>query len=193
MQPVTTEKKKGFLDRLPKMGRVSQLVLLIGIFLLIFIPLFVINQKQPATQSAYESTLTNLQRIISGEQAPKAKYEADLAQATADAAADRASFPAPDQAPEILDKLLEMAEDNDIYVINTSITSTTPKGSIGPVLTFTLGFKGQIPKFENFMLALDTKLPSSQINQFTFTTAPTEQEYDTASISIDVLCYGGTK
>jgi hypothetical protein len=190
---MTTEGKKGFLDRLPKLGRVSQLVLLIGIFLLIFVPLFVINQKQPETQTGYQNTLVNLQRIISGEQTPKAKYEADLAQATADAAADRASFPAPDQAPEILDKLLEMAEDNDIYVINTSISSTTPKGSIGPVLTFTLGFKGQIPKFENFMLALDTKLPSSQIRQFTFTTAATEQEYDTASIAIDVLCYGGTK
>jgi hypothetical protein len=193
MQPVTTGKKKGFLDRLPKLGRVSQLVLLIGIFLLIFVPLFVINQKQPETQTGYQNTLANLQRIISGEQAPKAKYEADLVQATADAAAERASFPAPDQAPEILDKLLGMAEDNDIYVTNTSITSTTPKGSIGPVLTFTLGFKGQIPKFENFMLALDTKLPSSQIKQFTFTTAATEQEYDTASIAIDVLCYGGTK
>ncbi|OGN91722.1 MAG: hypothetical protein A2Z75_03025 [Chloroflexi bacterium RBG_13_50_10] len=60
-------------------------------------------------------------------------------------------------------------------------------------MTFTLGFKGQIPKFENFMLALDTKLPSSQIKQFTFTTAATEQEYDTASIAIEVLCYGGTK
>ncbi len=193
MQPMTTEKKKGFLDRLPKLGRVSQLVLLIGVFLLIFVPLFVINQKQPAIQSGYEGTLANLQQRISGEQVPKDKYEADLAQAKADTDAARASIPAPNQAPEIMDKLLELAEDNDIYVINTSITSTTPKGSLGPVLTFTLGFKGQIPKFENFMLALDTKLPSSQIKQFTFTTAATEQAYDTASIAIEVLCYGGTK
>ncbi len=193
MQPETTEKKKGFLDRLPKLGRVSQLVLLIGIFLLIFVPLFVVNQKQPETQAGYQNTLANLQRIISGEQVPKAKYEADLAQAKADTDAARASFPAPNQAPEILDKLLELAQSSDIYITDTSITSATPKDSIGPVLTFTLVFKGQIPKFENFMLGLDTKLPTSQIKQYSFTTAETAEEYDTALISIDVLCYGGSK
>lgn len=193
LQPETTEKKKGFLDRLPKLGRVSQLVLLIGIFLVVFVPLWIINKNQPEIQSGYQTTLVNLNKIIGGDTTPKAKYEADLAQAKADAEAAKAAFPAPNEAPEIMDTLLELAHANDIYVINTSITSATAKESIGPVLTFTLGFKGQIPKFENFMLALDTKLPSSQIKQYTFTVATTAEEYDTASIGIDVLCYGGTK
>ena len=188
-----SEKKKGLLDRLPKMGRVSQLILLIGIFLVIFVPLLIINQKQPEIQSGYQATLANMQKIISGETTPKAKYESELAQATADAEAAKAAFPAPNQAPEILDSLLELAQSNDIYVTNTSITSATPKGSIGPVLTFTLGFKGQIPKFENFLLALDTKLPTSQIKQYTFTVATTAQEYDTATIGIEVLCYEASK
>jgi hypothetical protein len=193
MQPETTEKKKGFLDRLPKLGRVSQLVLLIGIFLVIFIPLLIIYQKQPETQSGYQDNLANLQRIIGGEQTPKAKYESELAQATADAEAATTAFPAPNQAPEILDSLLELAQLNNIYVTNTSVTSATPTESIGPVLTFTLGFKGQIPNFENFLLALDTKLPTSRVNQFTFSVAATAEEYDTAVIGIDVLCYGGAK
>lgn len=193
MQPETKEKKQGFLDRLPKLGRVSQLVLLIGIFLVIFVPLFIINKNQPETQSGYQTTLTNLQRIIGGEQTPKTKYEADLAQATADAEAAKASFPAPNQAPEILDKLLELAQSNDIYVTSTSVTSTTQTGGIGPLLTFTLGFKGQIPKFENFLLGLDTKLPTSQIKQYTFAVAATQEEYDTATIGIDVMCYGAAK
>jgi hypothetical protein len=193
MQPAEPEKSKGFLERLPKLGRISQLVLLIGIFLVIFVPLYIINQRQPETQTGYETTLANLQRIISVEQTPKSKYEADLAKATADAAAAKAAFPAPNQAPEILDKLLELAQSNDLYVTSTSVASSTSTGGIGPVLTFTIGLKGQIPKFENFMLALDTKLPTSQINQYTFTVATSEQEYDTATIGIDVLCYGGSK
>jgi hypothetical protein len=193
MQPEATEKKKGFLERLPKMGRIGQLILLIGVFLIIFIPLWVINQQQPERQSQLETTLTNLQRIASIPQTPKAKYEAELAQATADTEAAKASFPAPDQAPEIMDILSQLAEQNDIYITQTAVSSSTPKGSIGPILTFTLGLKGQIPKFENFLLALDTKLPTSQIKQFTFTVAAAGQEYDTASIAIDVLCYGGGK
>lgn len=193
LQPEATEKKKGFLDRLPKLGRVSQLVLLIGVFLIIFIPLWLINQQQPERQSQLEATLSNLQRILATGQTPKVKYEAELAQATADSEAAKASFPAPNQAPEILDSLLALAQQNDIYVTQTAITTSTPTGSIGPVLTFQLGLKGQIPKFENFLLALDTKLPTSQIKQFTFTVAAQEAEYDTASITIDVLCYGESK
>jgi hypothetical protein len=192
-QPEATEKKKGLLDRLPKMGRISQLILLIGGFLIIFIPLWLFDQQQSKTQATLGSTLTNLQRITAGAQTPMAKYEAELAQATADADASKASFPAPDQAPEILDSLLELAQLNDIYVTQTAVTTSTPTGSIGPVLTFTLGLKGQIPKFENFMLALDTKLPTSQIKLYTFTVATSVEEYDTASIGIDVLCYGGAK
>ena len=193
LQPEATEKKKGFLDRLPKLGRISQLVLLIGVFLIIFIPLWLINQQQQERQSQLETTLSNLQKTLATGQTPKAKYETVLAQATADTNAAKASFPAPNQAPEILDSLLELAQLNDIYVTKTAVTTSTPKGSIGPVLSFTLGLKGQIPKFENFLLALDTKLPTSQIKQFTFTVAASEAEYDTASITIDVLCYGGDK
>jgi hypothetical protein len=192
-QPEATEKKKGLLDRLPKLGRVSQLVLLIGVFLIIFIPLWIINQQQPEKQAQLEGTLNNLRRILSVEQTPKAEFEAELAQATAGADASKASFPAPDQAPEILDSLLELAQLNDIYVTQTAVTTSTPTGSIGPVLTFTLGLKGQIPKFQNFLLALDNKLPTSQIRAVTFTTAQTGQEYDTASVTIEVLCYGGGK
>jgi hypothetical protein len=192
-QPETPEKKKGFLDRLPKLGRISQLVLLIGIFLVIFIPLWIIDQQQPERQTQLEATLSNLQRILATGQTPKAKYEAELAQATADSKAAKASFPAPNQAPEILDSLLVLAQLNDIYITQTSVSTSTPTGSIGPVLTFTLGLKGQIPKFENFLLALDTRLPTSQIIQYTFTVAAQGAEYDTASITIDVLCYGGSQ
>jgi len=192
-QPEATEKKKGLLDRLPKLGRVSQLILLISIFLVVFILLWLFDQQQSKTQTTLGSTLTNLQTITAGAQTPKTKYEAELAQATAGADAAKASFPAPNQAPEILDSLLELAQLNDIYVTQTAISTSTPTGSIGPVLTFTLGLKGQIPKFENFLLALDTKLPTSQIKQFTFTVAGTAEEYDTASIGIDVLCYGAGK
>ncbi|HEX7365152.1 MAG TPA: hypothetical protein VF366_08305, partial [Dehalococcoidia bacterium] len=65
-----SEKKKGFLDRLPKLGRVSQFMLLIFGFLIIFIPLWLLNQQQPKIQAEAENTLTNLQKILSAEQTP---------------------------------------------------------------------------------------------------------------------------
>jgi hypothetical protein len=189
IQPETPEKKKGFLDKLPKLGRVSQLVLLIGGFLIIFIPIWVINQQQPEQQTELRATLVNLDKILAAEETPKAKLEAELAQINAETEAAEAIFPNTSQSPEILDSLFELAELNDIYVTQTKVSTSQPKETIGPILTIQIGLKGQVPKFQNFLLALDDKLPTSQIKQLTFTIAVEEGEEDTASITIDILCY----
>ncbi len=193
IQPEEQEKKKGILDRLPKMGRISQLILIIGIFLVIFVPIFMINQQQAPKQAQLNATLANLRKIVSVQQTPKTNFEAELAQIMAEAEANKAAFPSTNQAPEILDSLLELAELNDIYVTQTSVSTSQPKGAIGPLLTITLGLKGQVPKFQNFLLALDNTLPTSQIRQVTFTVATTKEAQDTASVTIDIFCYEGSK
>src|SRR4030042_3345024 len=168
VQPEQEGKKKGVLDRLPKMGRVSQLVLLIGGFLIIFVPLWIVNQNQLKTQAGLNTTISNLQKIITGAETPKTKYEAELAQLTAEAEAAKAVYPRSTQAPEIIDSLLELAELHYIYVIQTSLSISTPKDSIGPVLTIGLGLKGQCPEFQNLLLALTDRLPTSKITGVTF-------------------------
>ena len=193
IQPETPEKKKSFLDRLPKLGRVSQLVLLVGGFLIIFIPLWVINQQQQEQQTELRATLANLDKVLAVEETPKAKLEAELAQIKADTEVTKAIFRNTSQSPEIIDSLLELAELNDIYVTQTKVSTSQPKEAIGPLLTIQLGLKGQVPKFQNFLLALDDKLPTSQIKQLTFTIAGEEGEEDTASITIDISCYEGSK
>ncbi len=190
-QQDTTEKKPGILDRLPKLGKTSQFVLLIGIFLVIFVGLFMLDRQLSTKKTELNGTMTNLQRILSGAQTPQSKFESDLAVATAESEAAKGAYPDPNQAPEIMDSLLELASANDIYVISTAISSDTKKGDIGPTLTFTLGLKGQIPKFENFLLALDSKLPTSQISNFTFTVASIEGNYDSGTVKITVLSYAG--
>lgn len=188
MQP-EQEKKKGILDRLPKLGRVSQLILLIGGFLVIFIPLSTVNQQQPDKQADLNATLANLRKILSVEQTPKAQFEAQLAQVTAEIETAKAVLPGANKAPEILDSLLELAELNDINITATQVTASTPTGAIGPVFTITLGLRGQMPKFQNFLLALDDKLPTSHIKQVSFTVAAGEEAEDTASVTLDVFCY----
>ena len=162
MQP-ESEQKKSFLERLPKLGRVSQLVLLIGGFLVIFFPIWYVNQEQAKQQVELSATLSNLQKMLAVSETPKAKYEAELAQITAETEAAKAVFPRSNQAPEIVDSLLELAELNDIYVTQTKITTSAPKGSTSPVLTFELGLKSQCAQFQNLLLALGDRLPTSQI------------------------------
>ena len=164
------EKKKGLPERLPKLGRLSQLILLIGVFLIIFIPLFLLNQQQPAKQSELKATLENLNKILAVAETPKARLEAELAQATAETEATKAVFPDTSQSPEIIDSLLELAELNDICVTQTKVSISEPENTIGPILRIEIGLRGQIPKFQNFLLALDDQLPTSQIKTIEFMT-----------------------
>jgi hypothetical protein len=194
------EKKPGFLDKLPKVGRASQLFIILVIFLLVFIGIYVIYQQQPKTQANLNNTLSNLQKIVGVTETPKAKYEAELAQVTTDAEAAKAVFPTINQSPEILDSLLQLAELNDVSVTQTKVTTITPKATktaanqpLGPILTIELGLKGQIPKFQNFLLAVDSKLPTAQIRTLAFTTAVSETEEDTGRVLIDIFCYGGSQ
>ena len=189
VQPEPPQQKKSFLDRLPRLSRVSQLLLLIGIFLILLIPLLFINQQQVQKQAQLRTTLANLQKALAAEEPPQAKLQDKLEQLQAQIESAQATYPHPDSTPEILDSLLELAELHDIYVTSTSVASSQPKEAIGPVITIKLGLKGQVPKFQNFLLALDERFPSAQIEQVSFTIATEEGEEDTATITIEILCY----
>src|SRR4030065_1397430 len=193
IQPETTEKKKGLADRLPKLGRLSQLILLIGAFLIIFIPIWFINKQQSEKQTELKAQLANLDRILAVEETPKAKLEAELAQVTAETEATKALFPNPNQSPAIINSLLELAALNDIYVTQTKESTSQQKEAIGLTLTIQLSLRGQGPKFQNFRVSLDSKLPTSQIKQLNFNIVGEEGEEDTASITIDILCYEGSE
>jgi len=167
MQP-ESKQKKGILERLPKLGRVSQLILLIGGFLVIFLPIWYVNQGQAKQQAELKATLSNLQKMLAVSETPKAKFEAELAQITAETEAAKAVFPKSNQAPEIIDSLLELAELNDVYVTQTKISTSTPQDSAGPVLTVELGLKSQCAQFQNLLLALGDRLPTSKITGVRF-------------------------
>ena len=199
IQPETSKKKKGLFNRLPKLGRASQLALIVGIFLVIFVPMWLIYQQQPAKQADLEVTLSNLEKILAVQTTPKEKLETEFKQADAELEVAKAAFPNPNQSPEIIEELLKLAESNDIYVTGTKLSAsqralTKTEGAIKwSILTFDISLKGQVPKFQNFLLALDSKLPTYQVKEVTFQIAAKEGEEDTASLKIEVFCYEGSK
>jgi hypothetical protein len=189
IKPEEPQKKRSSLSRLPKLSRVSQLMLVVGIFLILFIPLWIIYQQQPAKQAELKATLSNLQKILSVQETPKGKLEAELKQVDAETETAKAVYPDPDRVPEIIESLLELAELNGIYITQTKVSTSQPADSIGQILTFNLNMQGQVPMFQNFLLALYDKFPTHQVKQATFTIAQKEGEKDAASLTIDILCY----
>ena len=201
IQPEGTEQEKSFEQKPPRLGRVSQLVLIVGIFVILVIPLAIVYLQQPAMQAQLQAELVSLESRLAAletEITDKDKLERNLSQAEAQLEAAREAYPDPDQSPEIIDCLLGLAESNDIDVTKTkvSIPEEDEEADEGtsqyPLLTFEIALEGQVPKFQNFLLALDAALPTAEVKDVTFTIAEEEDEEDMASITIDVSCYEGS-
>jgi len=198
-EPKKKKQKKSIAEQLPKMGRASRIALIVGVFLIVFVSLIFVGNQQASRQAELRKNIVTLQRGLStGTQADsQAKLEAQIKQAEAETEVARAVFPVSDQAPEILDRLLKLAKANDIGVTRTAMTMSQKPIAIGgkqvtyDVFTFQLSLKGQVSKFQNFLLALGDELPTSQISAVNITVAAKEHEEDTASVTVEVLCYGG--
>jgi len=61
-------------------------------------------------------------------------------------------------------------------------------GTDYPVLSYSLSLTGQVANFQNFLIAVGQKLPSSQFTSITISPATVEGELDNASISMQVYC-----
>lgn len=207
IQPKPQKEKEGFLQRLPlgrlpKLGRLSQLMLLVGIFLIVFIALWMVHQEQAPKRVDLESRRLILEGVLAGtgkQEGSKDKLEAQLSSITAETETASAVFYTQDRGPEIMNRLLELATLYDISVVKTEQAASDQTMTIGDntvtfqVLTFTLDLKGQVAEFQNFLLALESKLPTSEIQQVTMTVAEKKGEEDTANVKLDVFCYGSSK
>ena len=199
IQPEEPEQKRSFLDRLPRVGRLSQFVLLVGIFLILFVMLSMIYLQQPARQAELERELSLLETILAVPMTQKEELEAEISQIEAETQVAREQFPAPAQAAEIVDTLLGLAEDNDIDVTVTQqaryqwTIGEVEDAIVWPVTTFVVDLKGQVPKFQNFILALDDRLPACQVREVYMLVACVEGEEDTGTVIIDVFHYEGSE
>ena len=224
-----SKKEKGsLLDKLPKLGRVSHLMLLVGIFLIIVIPLWVFYQQQPGEQAELKNSLSNLEKILAVPVTKKEKLEAEIKQVEAETEAAREAFPEMDNS-DVPERLLELGESNDVDV--TIVEELISQQTIGeqvvtfagksgkttepfqiegskwcicwslkagklecdvdgvewPIATYIIHLDGQVPKFQNFLLGLDDKLPTCRVKEVKMEVADVEGEEDTANVIIDVF------
>ena len=181
--------------RLPKFSPVALLILLVGIFLVIAIPLYLIFSQQQIKQAELNQQYSILQKAIGKQESPevlKKGIESEIISAQKELAAAKTVFPNPDQSPEIIDNIMTLAKANGIEITKTLVSASRSAITVGndvieyPVLNFDVTLKGQVPKFQNFLLALNNKFPTSELKKVYFRISGKEDEEDTANIVISV-------
>lgn len=197
IEPQAERKTKPLAERLPRIGRTSQVILIVGILAIIFIALYWVNAQQATQQDELRKNIVTLQRSVSAgtKEEPRDKLQAQIRQVEAETEAARAMFPAPEQLTEVMDRLIKLARSYDIEVTSTGATMSQKKLKIGAtelaynVYTISLSLRGMASNFQNFLLSLGDAVTTSRINQVTIKLATEENERDVATVSIDVYCY----
>ena len=192
--PEEPKKKGNLLERLPRLGKTSLMLLIAGIFLILFIPLAVIYQQQPPKQAEMKHELSLLQKILAVPETKKEALKAQTKKVEAEAEAALDAFPKLNQSLDIIDELLELAELNDIVITYTATTAPAKdaRKATFPELTFEVHLTGQVPKFQNFILAIDDRFPTSQLKTVDIAVAEDEGEEDKAVLKIEISCYEGS-
>jgi hypothetical protein len=186
------KKKPTLFSRLPKLGRLSQLILLVGIFLIILIPLILIQNQQKLEQTQYQEQVAMLQKILSTPYTQAATLEDQIRQADASLNLTRDKFPTIYYSREALNELFKIADSNGVDIVKAAstigqvvITQGTVKTTY-PSLQCNLTVDGDSAKIQNFIIDIK-KMETCRINVVTFNMAMDINKVDEAILNLDIL------
>lgn len=193
--PIEAPKKTGssILQRLPRLSTGIWVLIILCLFLIAMVPLAMGYMAQSARQQALKLQIAQLQTQVDALRAKMASQpaaSAEMGELKAEAAAAKLLYKSLSDNPEISQIIMDLAWDNNINITSMGVSSSKSKilGKEYPVLVYSLSLTGQVAGFQNFLIAIGNKLPSSQYSGISISPAATEGELDTASIGIQVFC-----
>ncbi len=193
--PIEAPKKPGssILQRLPRLGTRIWVLIILCLFVIAVVPLAMGYMTQSARQQALKLQIGQLQPQVDALKAKMASQPsaaAEMGRLKAEAEAAKLLYKSLADNPEISQVIMDLAWDNHINITSMSVSSSKSKilGKEYPVLVYSLSLTGQVAGFQNFLIAIGNKLPSSQYSGVSISPAATEGELDTASIGIQVYC-----
>ncbi len=181
------------LQRLPRLGTRVWILIILCLFLVAVIPLATGYTEQAAQQQALRLQISQLQTqydALKAKMASQPPAAAELGKLKTEAEAAKLLYKNVADNPEISQAIMNLAWDNDITITSMGVSSSKNKilDKEYPVLVYSLSLTGQVASFQNFLIAIGNKLPSSQYTTITITPATVEGELDTASMVLQVYC-----
>jgi hypothetical protein len=181
-----------FFKKLPKLSNTVWLIIICALFIIAAVPLTITLISEISRQASLKAQLAQLQLQQERMQksiAAQGTLKIDITRVKTELDAARLAYKKPQDNPEISNILITLAQKYDITVIAMTAkqSSVSIAGSDHPALTYQLQLKGQVAGFQNFIIAVASKLPGSFINSFNILPAPVEGELDGAYITMQVL------
>jgi hypothetical protein len=185
--------KSNIFQKLPRLSTAIWLLIVSALFLIVAIPMFLSFFSELSTQTLLKSQLAQLQTRYNDLQKQTGSQAALLTEVTtlkSDIDKSRLSYRNIEDSIEVSQALIDLAWKYDITINNLTMSQGMGKysGLDYPVLTYVLDLTGQVPAFQNFLLAVGNKLPSSEAVKVVFSPAVEQGQLDKAAITIRVVC-----
>ena len=185
--------KSNISQRLPRLSTSVWLILILALFLIVMAPMVTGYIEQVSQQAAIQLQIDQVQSQIdelNAKMASQTTATTEAARMKADLEAAKLQYKNIGDNPEVSKMLMDLAWDYDITITSMTVSQVINKmlGSDYPVLTYALSMTGQVANFQNFLLAVGNKLPSSHFISVTIKPATVEGELDNASINMQVYC-----
>jgi len=180
-------------QRLPRLSTSVWLILILALFLIAMVPMVTGYIEQISQQAAIQLQISLAQSQIDALTAKMASQSSATTEAVkmkADLEAAKLQYKNVGDNADVSQILMGLAWDYDITITSMSVSQAKSKmlGTDYPVLSYSLSLTGQVANFQNFLIAVGQKLPSSQFTSITISPATVEGELDNASISMQVYC-----
>ena len=166
----TQPEKKSFLNKLPRLSRVSQVLLIVGICAVFLVPSIIVNNQQQSKRIALEQELLNLENILSTPLTEKERLEAELNKTNAERETAIERFPKADPGIAIVQSLYDLADKNDLVITRIDTLTAEDESTEEQFLplTFRIYVAGQISKVQNFLLDVNERYQTSVVRSALF-------------------------
>ena len=181
------------LQRLPRLSSSVWLILILCLFLIAMIPMAMSYMEQASKQEALRVQVSQQQVLydtLKAKMAGQASLSNEVGKLKAEA--DAATKLYEEGCDNLLSSrvLMDLAWKNNVTITSMGVSASQGKilEKSYPGFTYNLRLSGQVAGFQNFLIAVGQRFPSSQYQNITITPATIEGNLDTASISIQILC-----
>jgi hypothetical protein len=187
------KQKKNILDRLPKLSRLSLLIIFVGAFLIIIIPLIMVQNTEKTKRDDYRQQVQMLENILANPATQVSALEDDIRKAEASLENYQNRFPEEIYNTTAVDELVSLADSNNVYIVkltsslkDITIVTSDKRKFVKPSLVCGLSVAGDSANIQKFLIELD-KVPPCMINSVAMNFALTEYDVDVAIIDLQIL------
>jgi hypothetical protein len=195
VSPVDAPKPAGgsILQKLPKLSTPVWLLIIVVLVLVAVIPMITSYFDVAAQQAPLRDRLSKLQSQYAGLQkqlTPQGALTAQVNQLKSDVEAARLVYGNACDSIETSQDLLNIAWEYDVNITSMAAAPVTAKiqGKDYSGTSYVLTMTGQVANFQNYLIAVGNKFPSSKAAAVSILPSAAEGTLDQATLTVWIIC-----